>query len=79
MRVAKWGNGLAVRLPAALVAELGLRAGDDVEVTPHTKRKLKIARDPRREEALARIMSVCAPLPPGYKFDREEAHERGPE
>ena len=30
MQVAKWGNSLAVRLPAELVRELGLREGDEV-------------------------------------------------
>ncbi|MEQ9564472.1 MAG: AbrB/MazE/SpoVT family DNA-binding domain-containing protein, partial [Pseudomonadales bacterium] len=28
MQVAKWGNSLAVRLPADLVRELGLKEGD---------------------------------------------------
>nr|WP_230205702.1 AbrB/MazE/SpoVT family DNA-binding domain-containing protein [Burkholderia cenocepacia] len=32
MRVAKWGNSLAVRLPADLVDEWGLREGDEVEI-----------------------------------------------
>ena len=30
MQVAKWGNSLAVRLPAELVRELGLREGDEI-------------------------------------------------
>ena len=30
MQVAKWGNSLAVRLPADLVRELGLKEGDTV-------------------------------------------------
>ena len=32
MQVAKWGNSLAVRIPAAVVEALALRAGDDVEI-----------------------------------------------
>lgn len=32
MRVAKWGNSLAVHLPAGLVDEWGLREGDEVEI-----------------------------------------------
>ena len=31
MQVAKWGNSLAVRLPADLVRELGLKEGDQVD------------------------------------------------
>ena len=34
MHVAKWGNSLAVRLPKALVESMGLKAGDEVNVTP---------------------------------------------
>ena len=32
MQVAKWGNSLAVRLPAKLVQELGLKAGDEIQI-----------------------------------------------
>lgn len=34
MRVAKWGNSLAVRLPAELVRELGLKEGDRIDLVP---------------------------------------------
>ena len=33
MQVAKWGNLLAVRLPAELVRELGLKEGDQIDLT----------------------------------------------
>ncbi len=32
MQVSKWGNSLAVRLPAAVVEALGLKEGDDIEI-----------------------------------------------
>jgi antitoxin MazE len=32
MQVAKWGNSLAVRLPAAMVEALTPKAGDEVEI-----------------------------------------------
>ena len=32
MRVAKWGNSLAIRLPAAVVDALDLKEGDDIEM-----------------------------------------------
>ncbi|MDB5409684.1 MAG: transcriptional regulator/antitoxin, MazE [Rhodospirillales bacterium] len=32
VQVAKWGNGLAVRLPAAFVEALGLKEGEDIEI-----------------------------------------------
>jgi antitoxin MazE len=32
MQVSKWGNSLAIRLPAAVVEVLGLKEGDDIEI-----------------------------------------------
>jgi antitoxin MazE len=32
MRVAKWDDSLAVRLPEAVVEALGLEEGDDIEI-----------------------------------------------
>jgi antitoxin MazE len=32
MRVSKWGNSLAIRLPASVVKALQLKEGDQVEI-----------------------------------------------
>jgi antitoxin MazE len=32
MQVAKWGNSLAVRLPASVVDALELKEGDEIEI-----------------------------------------------
>jgi antitoxin MazE len=32
MQVSKWGNSLAVRLPAAVVEALDLKEGDQIEI-----------------------------------------------
>jgi antitoxin MazE len=76
MRVSKWGNSLAVRLPTAVVEALGLKEGDDIEITVAGTRHLEVARDRSREEALESIRRLARPFPPGFKFDREEANER---
>jgi antitoxin MazE len=76
MRVAKWGNSLAVRLPKALVETLALKAGDELEVIDATRGRLAVAKDERRKKALERLASMRIKLPPDYKFDREEANER---
>ena len=34
VRVSKWGNSLAIRLPAKLAAALGLKEGDRIDVRP---------------------------------------------
>lgn len=76
MKVARWGNSLAVRLPRPLVDALDLKEGDEVEITAKAAHSLEVSRDTRREEAIARIRAARWHLPPGYKFDREEANER---
>ena len=76
MQVSKWGNSLAVRLPAVIVKALELKPGDQIEVRVAGSRKFEIARDRTREEALASLRRRRWKLPPGFKFDREEANER---
>jgi antitoxin MazE len=77
MKVAKWGNSLAIRLPRPVVEALDLKEGDEVQIAAADTGRLEVSRDRRCEEALARIESMRFALPPGYKFDRDEANERG--
>ena len=76
MQVAKWGNSLAVRLPAPVVKALDLKAGDDIEIHIADGRELGIARKPRRDELLRRLRTFRGRLPSEFKFDREEANAR---
>ncbi len=76
MQVSKWGNSLAVRLPSTVVKALDLKEGDQIEIRVAGRRNFEIARDHAIDEALARIRRLRRPLPPGFKFDRREAHER---
>jgi antitoxin MazE len=77
MKLAKWGNSLAVRIPAEVVAKLGIAPNEEVEVEVTGENSFEVRRDRRRQEALEAIRKLRRPLPPGFKFDREEAHERG--
>jgi antitoxin MazE len=76
MQVAKWGNSLAIRLPASVVEALELKPGDEVEVHVVGERAFDIDRDRTRERALARIRAFSKSLPADWKFDREEANAR---
>ena len=76
MRVAKWGNSLAVRLPQVVVEALGLKEGDEIEITLSGRRLFKVSRDRSRERALMRLRKYRGRLPAGFRFDREEAHAR---
>ncbi|MEO0461057.1 MAG: AbrB/MazE/SpoVT family DNA-binding domain-containing protein [Myxococcota bacterium] len=77
MRVLKWGNSLAVRLPAAVVEALGLSEGDDIEIHVEGARSLSVRKAPDNRELLARLRKYRGRLPDGFRFDRLEAHERG--
>jgi antitoxin MazE len=76
MRVAKWGNSLAIRLPSAVVEALALKDGDEVEVHVAGERAFEIERDQSRQRALERIRAFRKKLPPDWKFDRDEANTR---
>jgi antitoxin MazE len=76
MQVSKWGNSLAVRLPAALVEALDLKEGDEIEIGLIGDRSFAVGRDNSRTEALDRLKALSWKLPPGFKFDRDEANER---
>ena len=77
MQVSKWGNSLAIRIPAAVVEALQLKEGDEIEIRVAGNREFEVDRDRKREKAIETIRRLARPFPPGFKFDREEAHERG--
>ena len=76
MHVSKWGNSLAVRLPKALVEDLGLKPGDELEIVSASKKRITIARDERRALAVERMRARAWPMPEGLVFDRDEANAR---
>lgn len=76
MQVAKWGNSLALRLPASVVKALKLKEGDEVEVHVAEARDFGIARKPSNEELLKRLRAFRGRLPADFKFDRDEANAR---
>ena len=49
MKVAKWGNSLAVRLPASIVDALDLKEGDEIEIYIADGREFGVSRKPTRE------------------------------
>ena len=76
MHVSKWGNSLAIRLPAAVVDTLGLKEGDDIEVVVAGARKFAVKRAPGVRSILARLRKYRGRLPSDFVFDRLEANER---
>ena len=78
MRVSKWGNSLAVRLPKKVVEALDLKEGDEVnlgvqEGSPPT---FEVSRAERVEQALQNLRKMRGLIPANIQFDREEANRR---
>jgi antitoxin MazE len=70
MRVAKWGNTLAVRLPVAVVEALQL----SIEIEVAGPRHFQIKKAPGARELLARLRKYRGRLPADFRFDRIEAN-----
>lgn len=77
MKVAKWGNSLAVRLPQSVVEVLGLKEGDSVEIHVVGPQSFEIGRTPTPKELLVRLRTYRGRLPAGFRFERLEMYERG--
>lgn len=76
MKVAKWGNSLAIRIPKDVAEAFGLCEGDEVEIEAGRVGVLRLNRQMTREEALENLKRFRGLLPADYKFDRDEAHAR---
>lgn len=76
MQVSRWGNSLAVRLPAAVVDALGLKEGDQLEIQVAGRKAFEVSRAPNARELLARLHKFRGRLPASFKFDRLEANAR---
>lgn len=76
MKVAKWGNSLAIRIPKDVANALGINEGDDVELEPGRVGVLRVNREMTREEALESLRRLRGTMPLDFKFDREEANAR---
>lgn len=76
MQISRWGNSMAIRLPASVVKALNLREGDDIEVEIADARRFRISKKPDRQALLKRLRQFRGKLPPDFRFDREDANAR---
>ena len=77
MKVAKWGNSLAVRIPAAVADALDLKEGDDVQVHVAEKGKaFEVQKEMTPEEAIRSLRQFRGRMPADFKFNRDELYER---
>ena len=75
MKVVRWGNSLAVRLPVKLVRELGLSEGDRIDLI-RDNGVLRPQRLPRTREVLDSLRQFRGRFPANKRLGRDDAHSR---
>jgi antitoxin MazE len=65
LQLAKWGNSLAVRLPAECIRAAGLKEGDEVEAEVTAKGEIHLVPAPAFDKAafLKRLEALHAKMP----------------
>jgi antitoxin MazE len=77
MKISKWGNSLAVRIPTDVASRLGLKEGDEVDFRASDSNGIELLRLASRRERVERLREILKDrLPADYRFDREEANAR---
>ena len=76
MQVSKWGNSLAIRIPASVVEVLELHEGNDIEVIIADERTFQIKKRPGKEAIFARLKQLRGKVPADFRFDRDDANRR---
>jgi antitoxin MazE len=76
MHIARWGNSLAVRIPARTVKAMALKEGDEVELELKLVEDAKAERENLRLKAIERLLNMPRTLPADFVFNRDEANER---
>ncbi|MDE3199835.1 MAG: AbrB/MazE/SpoVT family DNA-binding domain-containing protein [Acidobacteriota bacterium] len=75
MKVAKWGNSLAVRIPADVAEKSGIKDGDEAILEWKRDNVIEIRYEDRRAEALRLLRENRIKVPYAYKFDRNEVYD----
>ena len=59
MKISKWGNSLAVRIPMDVARRLGLKEGDEVDFRPSDINGIELLRLASRRERVERSLVRC--------------------
>jgi antitoxin MazE len=76
VKFAKWGNSIAIRVPAEVVAKLKISPDEEAQIRVTGENSFEISRDFRRQDAIEKMRKMRFVLPDDYVFNREELHER---
>ncbi|MEP6868395.1 MAG: AbrB/MazE/SpoVT family DNA-binding domain-containing protein [Novosphingobium sp.] len=80
LKVAKWGNSLAIRIPSKIVKEMGLKVGDTIRRDLLDLRRIRTKMS--REEALRILQEARDEFPKDlkpedWKIDHNDPDMRG--
>jgi antitoxin MazE len=78
MHIARWGNSLAVRIPAKTVKALALKAGDEVELDLKlVETEQRLSKLEARSAALERLRGLRGSLTQAdLIYDRDDLYKR---
>lgn len=75
MKVAKWGNSLAIRIPVEIAEKAGLKEGDEATLAVTAEKVIEIRHEDLRRRAIEKIRAMRVPLPDGYVFRRSDVYD----
>lgn len=76
MKFAKWGNSIAVRIPAEVVAKLKISPNEEVQIEVTGEDSFQVRRDRSRQNAIEELRRLRIVVPDNYVFDRNEIYDR---
>ena len=76
MRVFRLDDGLVVRLPEPLVEEMGIVAGDEVDLTLADSRTIAISKPDQDADFVRKLRALQKPAPEGFVWNRDDANAR---
>ncbi len=77
MQVAKWGNSLAVRIPADVARQLGLKEGDEIHLESLGNDRFAIVSENQRQRVVAEsFREFRGMVPDDFAFDRDQIQSR---
>lgn len=60
LQIAKWGNSLAVRLPASYARQVGISSGDYLEATIDASGEMRLVPDAPKADKAAMLKKITA-------------------
>jgi antitoxin MazE len=76
LKLAKWGNSAALRLPAEIIEKMKWNLGDDFRIVTAGDDEIRIVRDRSREQALEEFRKHRVEYDGKFVFDRDEIYGR---